>query len=48
MENQGTKQRIIEAAISLFNTNGIANVRLIQIADEAGISVGNLACGGIE
>jgi AcrR family transcriptional regulator len=43
MENQGTKQRIIEAAISLFNTNGIANVRLIQIADEAGISVGNLA-----
>lgn len=43
MENPGTKQRIIEAAISLFNTNGIANVRLTQISDEVGISVGNLA-----
>lgn len=43
MENPGTKQRIIEAAISLFNTNGIANVCLTQISDEVGISVGNLA-----
>jgi AcrR family transcriptional regulator len=38
-----TKQRIIESAIHLFNQAGLANVRLQQIADEAGISVGNLA-----
>jgi AcrR family transcriptional regulator len=38
-----TKQRIIDAAIHLFNKDGVANVRLQQIADEAGISVGNLA-----
>jgi AcrR family transcriptional regulator len=38
-----TKQKIIEGAISLFNEQGIANVRLQQIADAAGISTGNLA-----
>lgn len=38
-----TKLRIIESAIRLFNQDGVANVRLQQIADEAGISVGNLA-----
>lgn len=38
-----TKQRILESAIRLFNEDGVANVRLQQIADEAGISVGNLA-----
>jgi AcrR family transcriptional regulator len=43
MEPSATKQRIIEAAITLFNEYGIANVRLTQISDEAGISVGNLA-----
>jgi len=38
-----TKQRIIVASIKLFNQNGLSNVRLQQIADEVGISVGNLA-----
>jgi AcrR family transcriptional regulator len=38
-----TKNRIIESAIRLFNEYGMANVRLQQIADESGISVGNLA-----
>lgn len=38
-----TKQKILEASLQLFNQNGISNVRLQQIADEAGISVGNLA-----
>ncbi len=38
-----TKERILEAAISLFNEVGVCNTRLQQIADEAGISVGNLA-----
>lgn len=31
------------ASIRLFNENGLANVRLQQIADDIGISVGNLA-----
>lgn len=38
-----TKQKILDASLQLFNKNGISNVRLQQIADEAGISVGNLA-----
>jgi len=38
-----TKQKILEASLQLFNENGINNVRLQQIADETGISVGNLA-----
>lgn len=43
MNSNSTKQRIIDAAIHLFNEHGVANVRLQQIADEVGISVGNLA-----
>lgn len=38
-----TKQRILEGSIKMFNEHGVANVRLQQIADECGISVGNLA-----
>lgn len=38
-----TKQKILSGSIALFNEFGIANVRLQQIADEIGISVGNLA-----
>ena len=38
-----TKQKIVEASLQLFNEYGISNVRLQQIADETGISVGNLA-----
>jgi AcrR family transcriptional regulator len=38
-----TKQKILEASLVLFNEYGISNVRLQQIADETGISVGNLA-----
>ena len=38
-----TKQKILDASLHLFNENGIVNVRLQQIADETGISVGNLA-----
>jgi len=38
-----TKQKIIDASLQLFNQYGISNVRLQQIADETGISVGNLA-----
>lgn len=40
---QDTKQKILDASLLLFNENGINNVRLQQIADETGISVGNLA-----
>ena len=43
MDNLTTKQKILEASIRLFNWNDVANVRLQQIADETGISVGNLA-----
>lgn len=43
MDGRITKQKIIETAIKLFNLYGTQNVRLQQIADETGISVGNLA-----
>ena len=43
MSEMSTKAKIVEAAIRLFNQHGIQNVRLQQIADEVGISVGNLA-----
>jgi AcrR family transcriptional regulator len=43
MQNSTTKQKILEAAIQLFNGDDVANVRLQQIADLTGISVGNLA-----
>ncbi len=38
-----TKQKILDAALKLFNENGLVNVRLQHIADEAFVSVGNLA-----
>ncbi|MEM8528869.1 MAG: TetR/AcrR family transcriptional regulator [Bacteroidota bacterium] len=38
-----TKQNILDSALKLFNKNGIVNVRLQHIADEAFVSVGNLA-----
>lgn len=37
-----TKQKIKGAAVLCFNTEGIANVRLQQIADAANMSVGNM------
>lgn len=37
-----TKQKIIDAAVLCFNRDGIANVRLHQIADEAFVSLGNM------
>ncbi|KPM49729.1 TetR/AcrR family transcriptional regulator [Jiulongibacter sediminis] len=40
---QKTKDKIILASLKLFNEHGLANVRLQQIADHIGISVGNLA-----
>lgn len=43
MPVNSTKQRILDATIQLFNEKGMVNVRLQQIADLAGISVGNLA-----
>ncbi len=38
-----TKEKILESSVRLFNQNGLVNVRLQHIADETGISVGNLA-----
>lgn len=38
-----TKDRILTAALSLFNEKGLVNVRLQHIADACSISVGNLA-----
>ncbi|MEM7549947.1 MAG: TetR/AcrR family transcriptional regulator [Bacteroidota bacterium] len=38
-----TKSNILKAALKLFNSNGFVNVRLQHIADEAFVSVGNLA-----
>lgn len=38
-----TKQRILNASVKLFNEHGVDAVRLQQIAEEIGISVGNLA-----
>lgn len=43
MSDLSTKQKIINASIRLFNQDGMANVRLQQIANDIGISVGNLA-----
>ena len=40
---KNTKQKILNAALLLFNRDGIVNVRLQHIADEAFVSVGNLA-----
>ena len=38
-----TKDKILIAALKLFNADGMVNVRLQHIADEAFVSVGNLA-----
>ena len=43
MSEMSTKAKILEVAVRLFNQQGIQNVRLQQIADEVGISIGNLA-----
>lgn len=40
---QATKERILRISEQLFFEQGIANVRLQQIADKSDISVGNLA-----
>ncbi|MCG8328510.1 MAG: TetR/AcrR family transcriptional regulator [Chitinophagales bacterium] len=37
------KEKIIIAALKLFNENGLVNVRLQHISDEAIVSVGNMA-----
>lgn len=42
MASQLTKQKIIDAAVTCFNRDGIANVRLQHIADQANVSVGNM------
>ncbi|MCU0450981.1 MAG: TetR/AcrR family transcriptional regulator [Bernardetiaceae bacterium] len=41
--SQATKDRILATALDLFNRFGFVNVRLQLIADEAHLSVGNLA-----
>lgn len=38
-----TRSNILKAALELFNTQGFVNVRLQHIADQAWVSVGNLA-----
>lgn len=38
-----TKRKILDIALQLFNQHGLTNVRLQQIANAVGISVGNLA-----
>jgi AcrR family transcriptional regulator len=38
-----TKQRILDSSVKLFNEFGVDAVRLQQIAEDTGISVGNLA-----
>ena len=43
MADINTKQKILNSSVKLFNEIGIANVRLQQIANETGISAGNLA-----
>ena len=41
--NQSTKDKILKSALYLFNRFGFVSVRLQHIADEVGMSVGNLA-----
>lgn len=40
---KATKEKILKAALKRFNESGLVNVRLQHIADEAFISIGNLA-----
>lgn len=42
MASTVTRQKIIDAAVLCFNREGMANVRLQHIADEAFVSVGNM------
>ncbi|MEM6843118.1 MAG: TetR/AcrR family transcriptional regulator [Bacteroidota bacterium] len=42
MGTMSTQQKILEASLQLFNDRGISTVSLRDIADEVGISVGNL------
>lgn len=37
-----TKQKILDNAVACFNRDGIANIRLQHIADEANMSIGNM------
>ena len=37
-----TKQKILSQSLHLFNSHGVSNVSLRMIADQSGISVGNL------
>ena len=41
--SRNTKQRILDAALQLFNEEGYVNIRLAQIAEQADMSVGNMA-----
>ncbi len=43
MKIRPTKQRILDAALRLFNEQGYVHVRLQQIAEAAEMSVGNMA-----
>lgn len=42
MASTVTRQKIIDAAVACFNREGISNVRLQHIADEANVSIGNM------
>jgi AcrR family transcriptional regulator len=37
-----TKRKILDSAVKLFNKDGLVNVRLQHIADEAFVSIGNM------
>ncbi|GGD70472.1 hypothetical protein GCM10011514_38200 [Emticicia aquatilis] len=43
VKSADTKARILEKSIELFNRFGFVSIRMQHIADEVGISVGNLA-----
>ena len=43
MSGSTTRTKILDVSIRLFNQHGIQQVRLQQIADEVGMSVGNLS-----
>lgn len=42
MASHLTRQKIIDAAVQCFNRDGLANIRLQHIADEAFVSIGNM------
>ncbi len=43
MASAETREKIMQSAVHLFNTKGVADVTLRDISDKAGISIGNLA-----